>query len=346
MNPIYPSSYGNLTAASPSPQPSILENQQVLDKLKKFRAEQSPEVTDEQMQGFVTRGENLFKEFSKGSSVEELSKNEVFKPSPENAVALMWFLTAKVAEQDKLFFSGSMRLAHGEMTRDYLKKCNSEEILLYARISTHFKENLGKRGENGLQADEYQSGLDLRGRGLPAGKNHVLFALQPDGTLFLKMEEYGCPPFWKATHRTFANFREFMGHAGTYVKSRFIRATKGLPARKEHVPKAAIKLFKQAMDELSPPQSWFQRLFIRNITSAERKEGIKFGLSRMVKILQKHLEENNFTDDKRDTVLGHIAAIENFNPKPADYTGEIKGGEVLIGAVHNTWQALTPPKPA
>ncbi len=223
-------------------EPKIFEYPEIKERLEKF-CEQFCNISLPEMAKYLRAGEQLEVKLIDPSMkveqiVEEL-KNEGEDPL-KAAVSLIWLLTAKVAQYDQLYTNGGMRIAQGEKIRDFLKACGGDRV--YGRLSTHLNENIGKIGREAatgrsIQADKIQWGLDLREMSLPAKKNTVLFALQPDGSLFIKMERQGCPPFWKKEFRSFANFREFIGHSIHFIMTRVIDTPGMKISRKEHVPK-------------------------------------------------------------------------------------------------------------
>lgn len=232
--------------------------------------------------------------------------------SSEAIVALMWVLTAKVAEHSDLFVSGAMRLAEGEKTRNFLVACGSSANGpgVYNRISTHMGEHLT------LGAENPQKGIDLGNQGLPAGKRTVLFALQPDGSLYLKMEEHGCPP----PMSSFKNFLEFMGHVFDFIKTRF--TGEDPKARKEAVPKAIKNNYKVKLENLLDPKTQASRI------DTLYKEGVKFGKSRMEKILHELVDETDRGNAGTKAAMTRDLGLDKA--RTAGYRAEIKGNEAWI----------------
>jgi hypothetical protein len=296
-------------------------------------------ISAEKMEEHLLQGKKLETLLTDSKvTLQDLEKEGWIKP--ESVVALMWLLTAKTAYSTELYTNGSMRLGNGEKVRDFIQACGGPSV--YARISTHFRENLGKEGI--LKADKIQWGIDLNDMGLPAKKNTLLFALQPDGTLFLKLEEYGCPPFWKKGFRTFDHFKEFMGHAINYLRSRVVNKPKsGLKfTRKEHVPPKITKEFQKVMQFLYPPSgpSWFSHLTSMSSEGKRLyKEGKTYGISKMQSILEDgtlNSRLQKLTPKQAIQRAELIRKIEEFNKRPSGYQGEIKGQEVLLPPLGTT----------
>lgn len=264
--------------------------------LEEFRSKYSPDVSPEQMKDYMEQGrelENLLADPNiTMKDVEWLGKQHGL----EGIRNLMWRLTEKAASTDELYTSGAMRQPDkGGKLNAFILAAGGESV--YSRISSHMKENI-KKGQP-------QKGVDLTNLGLPAGKRTLLFAKQPDGTLYLKMEERGCPPFWKKGFRSVENFTMFAHHTADFAITRFKEKSPSIYAtRKEHVPKELKKEYQKVMDftsGISTKQSRFQKLVAKfNKPEGERaaafkdvKEGQKRGISEM----DRRLEAADFKAD-------------------------------------------------
>jgi hypothetical protein len=292
----------------------------------------------------IIKGDKLLASLAKNQPIPDSLK------TPESVVNIMWALTKKCDEADKLYISGAMRLdTHPADPVDFEKfinECGKDDHSVYSRISTHMKENI-------LQGEK-QRGIDCQG--LPAGKRTVLFAKQPDGTIYLKMEEHGCPPFWKKGFRNFKNFSEFVGHSTDFIMTRFDKpqGTVGYAKRKEHVPEEIKKEFNDIINLFFPKskQSFFDKLMGRKTTNDElrtfyQNEGGKKGISEMSRIVEAFAQSSHITGNEEistNTDLELINEIQlrtkiyNMNRKlqsplsnkPDDYKGDIKGNEVPL----------------
>lgn len=226
-----------------------------------FRADHSPNVRPDQMNDYIRLGNQLMQQLAElpkdGKMPDHLAK-------PESVVAIMWALTNQTAEKGQLYISGAMRVDTGIRTREKAEQIEkffiacgqgTQPHTAYPRISTHMKENLAE--------GQKQWGIDIKD-GLPAGKRSVLFAPQPDGTLFIKMEAHGCPPFWESGFRTFDNFKEFVGHSTDFITTRFDKPAKShsYEKRKEHFPEDLKKEYQKTLDLIFPEkkQSFFQKI--------------------------------------------------------------------------------------
>ena len=313
------------TTADSTPHPAANPTAAPEDRLKAFRKDfcgKSP-ISEADMMKNIQTGKDIASKLTGPGPLKKEEASAILQAlnssgitGNQAAVSLMWFLTAKTAEYNELYVSGSMRLAEGEKLRDFLKMCGQYSgNPAYGRISTHFKENLGRVGM--LQGDKPQWGLDLRGMGLPAGKNTILFALQPDGSLYIKMEDSGCPPFWKSGFRTSANFSEWARHAADFVKSRVSSVGKHdiLPTRKEHIPKNIKKAFETCM---------------KNAGISDKKiinPGKKFGISKMAGTVGMMQWED---PDPARKELNDFLNQRFAEAEERGYEGGIKGEEVLI----------------
>lgn len=349
------------------------KEQQVLKLLEQFRSQHCPGVSAIKMNMLIAQGTKLEKQLVKLAKIvksEEQWKEEIDQlnlASPDKAVALMWVLTKKAAGRGDLFTEGAMTIAGGEhltgkMLEQFLHACgkNPDQTFdatnyrytydatnyTYSRISSHKGETLAK--------GDTQYGLDLRGKGLPSGKHHILFAAQPDGSVYIKLEEHGCPPFWKNGFQTLKNFKEFFDHAVSYVTTRpaisktlkalhLTAEEKGpkLEAKKEHIPAELKKEYKDTLNFIFPPNktSFFEYLGLKK-TSNEKKaaelyaEGKTYGISNMLKNVSS-MDTSNFTVDqlkKWSNMLYELAKQENRAKKGLDSIKdvELKGNEVII----------------
>lgn len=269
------------------------------------------------MKGAIAKGEDLASRLSNAKDAEEAKKIghelQLADEGPKSVSNLMWFLMARAAAQDELYTSGAMRLDDpGRKVEAFLRACGGGDV--YPRISTHMKENL--KGAS-------QSGLDLRNEGLPAKKNTLLFAGQNDDppTLFLKMEESGCPPFWKKEFRSFHNFTEFARHTADFISTRFADPADGMEAKKkEHVPKAVQKEFEATVRVVGSSLN-----NQKDDVEALIKKGNTKGLSEMSKILEG--KNDPIVKDFREK---NLAVIDKARAR--GYEGDVKGEEVVLSA--------------
>ncbi|KAF3362830.1 hypothetical protein PHSC3_000572 [Chlamydiales bacterium STE3] len=291
---------------------SLLDNKVVYERLENFCILYCPGVSIDEMKGHIQAGEELEKQLADvNMDVSDIVGQIQKEDRPTAVKSLMWLLTAKTAVTDERYTSGAMRIEDpGRKVEAFIKMCGDKAV--YARISTHMKENL--KGEP-------QSGLDLRS-GLPAGKKTLLFAAQPDGTLYLKMEEKGCPPFWTKPFRSWSNFSEYVGHAAQFIITRFKKGGIGMKqARKEHVPKQAKQSFEVLLKTIGDSNSPKE-------VQTHIKEGQKFGLSRMDKILSKEYgssDQELIENFKKEHLHAQLQRAESKG-----YNKEVKGNEVVL----------------
>lgn len=312
-------------------QNNISINQNENDPIEQFRKKYSPKIKSEKMKEYVERGNKILDQLT--DHTIEISTSDISEDDHRMDIAcLMWALTAKAANQGDAYKSGAMRINNGadkngeegkkfgQRFEDYLKG-GDKPSGYYSRISTHMNENL-RKGETAY-------GLDLEGMDLPAEKGTILFAKQPDGSIFIKLEEHGFPGFnsWK-------NASTSIAHSIDYLKSRIFGKPEG--ARSEQVPTEVKKKFKKVIEEKYGKKTWSDVIFGKSISKTRGeefyREGKTFGLSRMKIILSKI-----FTDEEEK--IKFKAAIEEFEKaasiyddraKKNGYKGEYKGNEVLI----------------
>lgn len=344
MNPI-----NNQSVSIPPDSIKVNSNQSFLNKSEAIKAKlteflkysptssnNSTPISPEEMEANVNKGEQLAKKIMNGT-LEAIDYNR------DGVKNLMWFLTAKVAQQDKLYIGGAMRIDDPDgKIRKFIEKAGATSV--YPRISTHMKEN--------VLTGKPQKGLDLRDMGLPAGKHTILFAKQNDKTLYIKMEESGCPPFWKTGFVSKQNFTEYARHSFQYIKTRIYKHTNdGLASRKEHVNKADKQEFKNAMDVLFPTkkQNFFEKLGqlfkpkteemieakkIKQRKVTALKEGKKLGLSKMHEILALRFEEIAST---RYSALEHLYKERGVN---SNYITQLKSTNTMLLGVKSVFEGI------
>ncbi len=299
----------------------IMNDSRLLENFRKFctiSLKSDGTLTFDHVQKFVKDGELLAKKISEGT-IDAEDKN------PQNIVKLMWFMTALCAKADKLYTNGSMRIddPDGKLQK-FLEDAAGPNI--YERVSSHMKENVVKSNK--------QKGVDLREGNLPAKAGTLLFAPQPDKTLFLKMEAKGLPPFWKKGFATLDNFKEFVGHSMLYIKTRFHKkGISDLATRKEHVPKDISTEFTNVVKALFPPkkETIFQKVgsVLKPVSDEAKKlikEGKKHGISKMDEIL-----ESESIDSSEKYNLLKAKLKQRIEEAARDgYIGRVKGNEVNL----------------
>jgi hypothetical protein len=231
----------------------------------------------------------------------------------EDVKALMWYAMAQACDHGEEFISGAFRMDDPEgKVLAYLNRSLQGDA--YPRISTHMKEH-----------KQPQQGADFESGSLPGGKSTLLFSKVPGtngapDTLYFKLEGSGCPPFWKKGFRTKENFHIYCGHAMDYVKTRFKPSNGGVyQSRKEHVEKGMKREYSVAMGDVAH-RSKFQKIFLRSKPPKEVAQGLKFGLSEMLRQLE----------DKEAPALKQEFQNKIDTARERGYQGEIKGDEVLL----------------
>lgn len=316
--------------------------------LEEFRARFCPGIDKSSMKEMINHGELILQDLRGASKNESqwqqlLEKKE--KINKEAALCVIWAITKRTACQNDLYTHGATRIGGGgEISalhlEQFFRACGGAQFLpreqttelvggdAYSRISTHMKENVNQGA--------LQWGLDLRpenfspGKGLPSAKRTLLFARQPDGTFYMKLEEYGCPPI--LTKNFLRNLRENLGHLWSFIKTRFqsvsVRGSERdegsllpskLSTKKEHVSPALKKEFAEVLKADSTLNG--SRTF-----SLELAEGSRFGISKMKTILEKRrlLQNVPLEGELQKGFDRHKRALS------VGYIGGIKGEEVLL----------------
>jgi hypothetical protein len=204
--------------------------------------------------------------------------------------------------------------------------------------------------------------------GLPASKQHLLFVAQKDGSIYLKMERYGCPPFWKKGFRTLPNFLEFVGHSMTFVTSRpavskvlnALHISASVPEmkakRKEHLSAELKVQYRQAIEDAFPAikQTFWEKIAKgyaldrtpEQAKAAEKREhakellksGLKEGVTKMVDNLEKELAGS--LDSVTCSLLS--PTLQNLRDARAKVLGSVKEKNVGDIAVKGNEVVLPP----
>jgi hypothetical protein len=272
-------------------------------------------IDEKRMKQFVTEGSFVAEGIVSGNS----------DPSPENAKYLMWFLMAKAAFYQQEFISGAFRIddPHNKVY-EFLKDCGTNEVPVYPRISTHFKDL--------LREDQEQYGIDVRG--LPGSKGSILFSELNDGTTYIKMEFHGFPPlFSKNIHSNYlsailSNTKEILGHTIDFLISRVYKASTGnYEKRGEEVPKNIKKEFEDTMYSVNnlSKKTFFQKLFTKNTEIENQveeaiRQGKKDGKSKMIELL------NSGNGNLKSKLEEEKKGLETHG-----YHKSFRGNEVCLG---------------
>jgi len=223
---------------------------------------------------------------------------------------LLWLFHYKAAQQHQLFTSGVIRIDDPEgRIFNFINNCPGT----YTRLSTHFAERLSET----IALHGGQRGLDFKNMTtLPVKKAALLFFRLGDGTLILKLEHAGCPPFWKTDFMTIENTIEYGRHSRDYMKTRVIH-NKGMPIRRtEKVPEDAINIFTEALWILFPPEN-FKVQGEYSVTNIHREQlqnyGITHGISAMIDILSGELSPSEVLFKESTGVGSFIISNNNMN---------------------------------
>ena len=167
-----------------------------------FRSQYNPEISTEEMVGFIQRGAELFQRIQSGTAPEHSSFHDVLSVS--------WFTTTSAMDNGQKVFEGSFRFADENRKVDaFLKGFQNNEARFgaglpksstepYQRFSTHYNET-SVSGET-LWGSDKQMGIEsYETRAMfPGGMNCLLWnQIQSPGSdkkeIFIKFEEKGLP---------------------------------------------------------------------------------------------------------------------------------------------------------
>ncbi len=337
------------------------------DKIKAFVENHCEGITYADAVRLINHGSSLATHLASIKTDQEWGdllqgKSELGTLSQKDAVAFSWFLTHKTASQEELYTSGATRIApgdtiDGQKLRQFFRACGGAKTEIdsktgaitqkggaaYGRISSHMKKDLK------LRKGDTQYGMDIRpfeedGKkyALPAGKRTILFDALYDKSFYLKFEEHGVPPFWRAGFRSSENVKEFLDHSVSYITGRkpikkmigFISRLSAklsklssqkdgiestsqqepqkqkLMERKEHIPESIKDTFNKVISELP------MRGSERDKYMSEAKQG---GVKAMHRILNEKV-----ATDKGGSLQNDIVKLKDDLEKRIRY-GEITG---------------------
>ncbi len=297
------------------------DKSEIDNKLSRYCRDHCPGLPEQEMFDKITRGEHLEKLLADpGLTDEQLNQ----AASISSVVDLMWWFMAKAAYYNELHTQGCFRIDDpGLLLLKFLFKAGGERI--YDRTSSHMQENLAKAQEKYGVINGLQYGLDIKKEEgpLPANMGTILFAMQPDGTLYLKLEEHGLPPFWRPYFCSFQNVYETLNHVADYYFPEK-RQDQGydLGQFKEHTPRYLKIKYSNVIKEIldSDPANEEQLLEL------ERK-GLQFGISKMHKILTNTLANSQVETKKK--LVGELNRLIS-KAESRGYKGKIKGKEVVL----------------
>lgn len=249
MLPYFKSSFENNKIYAPFPhQNSLPANStiltpQVKEKMEIFREKTChEEITSETMLEFIDAGEKLAYQIEQG--------NPSITHTAKDACSLVWFMMAMCASTGEEHYSGTIRIDDKQSKLyDYLFQCES-----YPRISSHYKAHRDYTKE--LKGKK-QRGIDISEFVLPNNKHTILFSKLRDGTTFVKLENYGMPPFWKPHYRNKNSLIQVAGHLKNYFKH-IIGLKASHPdykSRRENFPKDYKKKYLQIVKTLDDHKS-------------------------------------------------------------------------------------------
>lgn len=298
--------------------PYYEQNSTLREQLIHFCKSYCPGLTVEEMFARIQRGQEI-------ESVLAKKDIENIVYSLDSAVNLMWWFTAKAAYYGDLHLQGAFRLDQGEIVFEFLKQCAGKN--LYERISTHLNENIPLVKKSKGTNFSLQYGFDILENILPSGKHAFLFALQPDDSLYIKLEEHGTPPFWKWNFCTVSNAYTTTLHCvdwwNSHGRSDFgegmrdcREGTMGRFKQRFAVVLKKIHPNPNGDNDLDPPKELLKTI----------ARGHQFGLSMMHKILTE--EYSDEAPSKTDLLNDLECVLERARSR--GYMGQIKGSEVTL----------------
>lgn len=250
---------------------------------------ENKEINEDDVWGYIRKGEVIANQLADGPYQG--------RPTLDDARNFAWYLIAKAAslgedtgvndvgeahsgvnDVGEAHSEGSFRIENPNVT-DFLMRCRdpvTNKPKFYARASSHYQNK-------NLKTQQY--GLDLKG--LPFGCNTLLFGqLGDDKTTLVKIEYFGCPPFWERKFASLHNFLEFSKHSMDFFITRVRPRSSKFTARKEHVPQEYKEKFTKIMKQTAKKNKEKNRAL-----SDEIKAGTQEGLGAMQTSLERHRNE-------------------------------------------------------
>jgi hypothetical protein len=174
-----------------------------LDKMEELRSLYNPEVSTDEMMGFMVRGSDIFKELQSADGNPD-------PPRHEDVLSVSWFTSACAAEKDQAVISGSLRMDDPDgRIHDYLQSYKDHTLSEsgdlqaspepYRRISSHYGETSTSQRTD-MMGHKHQFAIEsYQDRPMfPGGKKCFLWdQLRSPGAsgteVFFKFEEAGMP---------------------------------------------------------------------------------------------------------------------------------------------------------
>lgn len=251
-------------------------------------------VSKEELEKYIANGRDIANKL--GTPPGSLTPEQNSKAGARDVVWYMMYMAATHGEEHgEEHTSGMFRIDdNNKQLFTFINNCDKSPGS-YGRISSHFRAY----GEHTAQfIGGKQRGLDMGDLKLPGNKHTILFSTLPDGTTFVKTEDYGFPPFFAKGFMNFESLQQRLGHSMDFVKHIIgVKKESTYTARRENTSKVDIAIFKSCMSNLKDIRTKFSPITGQvneeeNIQEKER-EGIKYGISQMHESLTQQIADLN-----------------------------------------------------
>jgi hypothetical protein len=319
------------------------------DRLKKYKNDFNPNITDEQLKEFVDKG--LEKIFSDQDTIEITT--------PDDVLSVVWALEYTNAVQGQVSPESFVKIVDNGKIYEALKKYNQEHnetvdqpknqtkgeelrSYSYRRISSHSSEY---SGEDMVESLDYlitgnkiplQFGIDIRnangGPMLPGGKNTILFHKEnPDlnnssSVLGMKYEQAGFPSFnRKAMKHTLS---EAFDHVDQYISTRESQGMKFL-ASVFDVIKATLNIIPKLLNFVTLGTIGFPEFNLSSVDRKFQKEPFyKKPFTMVTDLMLSGIAAGTFGFVKRYGIKSMTESSFREHMKDVKYEGEKLGNQI------------------
>lgn len=324
-----------------------------INKMKIYREQHCDtfSLSEKQMFDYIDRGENIVNSLKKTDTKSKININEC---TDKDVCSIIWFLMAKATMIDEQYEQGMFAFPdEDKLIFNYLLK----HPYVYGRISTHYQESSESHPQSPWIG---HFGIDPRSGSLPAFMRTILFGHRQDGSTFIKIEEHGCPPFWRWKFLTLGNILEFLGHAFDYIRSRpifrcvQIWRSERLETRTEDIHSNIYELFSKIINKYTHLSHKEKRnaliegerglSFMYNFIKKNEKD-IKPSIDQVYyyskELIKKHDEKINNLPILKKLHEKFFSDVEHLIERDEILLGELskkiqrKGNEVILSVIHS-----------
>lgn len=314
------------------------------------------DVSKKELETYIASGKEISEKLSEGSPLTAEQNSRA------GARDVIWYMMFMSATQGKEHTNGMFRIDDkNKALFNFINTCDKSPGS-YGRISTHFNAHAEHTAS---LVGHKQRGLDMGDLKLPTDKHTILFSTLPDGTTFVKLEEYGFPPFWTKGFMNCESVFQALGHTFNFLKHLTgMKIESDYVPRRENIRESDRELFQTTLSNLSEMYAKLEKLGNLNSDNQKGKignraqKGAKFGVTQMHRSLSKQIQDLETQietakankSDTRDIEEKLSELKESLSPlqmrinedKANGYEGNRQGDEVCLPSFSKFKQMSAP----